>query len=863
MATTARVGSSRTLRRRRIIERPRLLALLDETPARVRMLIAPAGYGKTTLAEQWVARDGRRGTWFKARRASTDVAALALGLAQAASKIVPGCEARLREHLRAVPNPGEHVDVLAEILGEDLADWSPKDWLVIDEYQELADGAEAQQFVAELLARCPVQILVVSRQRPVWATGRSILYGEFFELNQTMLAMDSREAAEVLGDDAGPSASGLVALANGWPAVIALASVSSAVVKVEEIPESLYRFFAEEVFDALGKDVREGLSVLAVAPVLDRELAGALLGSARIDLVCTAGFDVGVLEERGDQLELHPLARSFIDERLPRGDDGTGRSTTAAICVEHYRARRDWDAAFDVVSRRGPIADVESLLKHALDDLLETARLPTIETWCEVAASHSLDGTLFSLARAEVALRRGRHAEAQAFAEAAAAGDHAELAFRALSVAGRAAHLASREEDGLDLYRRAEVAATTEDERRDARWGRFLCALELELPDTAEILHSLTASADASPRERVRTAAYELGYQLKSGNVDITDVELVLPLLDSVSDPLVRTSFQNVYAHVLALSARYEEALEQATSLLALAREYRLDFALPYGALSSATAAAGLRRWKLAMARLGDVDRIVESTHDPHVAQLAYAVRVRVFAQQGKHRSALTVGTPSLRRAVPAVRAEVLASRALALVMAERLDEAVAFVEGIRASTTAVEPTVLLAGIDALVSLKHQEASAPHLVARFEELAFSTGAVDLLVTMYRASAQLLATLLHASRSPERIGSLIRRLGDDDLARAVGRPVVLSEDDQRELLSPREREVYELLRHGLANKQIAEALFISEATVKLHAHHIYDKLGTRSRTALAIQAALERHDDQATSATETSDLDSAS
>ena len=40
--------------RRRIIERPRLTRLLDDSPARIKMLIAPAGYGKTTLARQWL-----------------------------------------------------------------------------------------------------------------------------------------------------------------------------------------------------------------------------------------------------------------------------------------------------------------------------------------------------------------------------------------------------------------------------------------------------------------------------------------------------------------------------------------------------------------------------------------------------------------------------------------------------------------------------------------------------------------------------------------------------------------------------------------------------------------------------------------
>src|SRR5947209_10874291 len=73
------------LGRRHIIERPRLTGLLDETSARVIMLVAPAGYGKTTLARQWLAN--RRFSWFAATSASGDVAALAAAIAEAISLV--------------------------------------------------------------------------------------------------------------------------------------------------------------------------------------------------------------------------------------------------------------------------------------------------------------------------------------------------------------------------------------------------------------------------------------------------------------------------------------------------------------------------------------------------------------------------------------------------------------------------------------------------------------------------------------------------------------------------------------------------------------------------------------------------------
>jgi DNA-binding NarL/FixJ family response regulator len=55
----------------------------------------------------------------------------------------------------------------------------------------------------------------------------------------------------------------------------------------------------------------------------------------------------------------------------------------------------------------------------------------------------------------------------------------------------------------------------------------------------------------------------------------------------------------------------------------------------------------------------------------------------------------------------------------------------------------------------------------------------------------------------------------------------------------DLLSPREREVMVLAAKGFANKQIARELKVAEGTVKLHLHRTYQKLGIKSRFALAV------------------------
>ena len=51
------------------------------------------------------------------------------------------------------------------------------------------------------------------------------------------------------------------------------------------------------------------------------------------------------------------------------------------------------------------------------------------------------------------------------------------------------------------------------------------------------------------------------------------------------------------------------------------------------------------------------------------------------------------------------------------------------------------------------------------------------------------------------------------------------------------ISIREREIIPLLNQGLSNREIAEKLFVSLATVKTHLHNIYEKTGAKSRYEL--------------------------
>ena len=87
------------------------------------------------------------------------------------------------------------------------------------------------------------------------------------------------------------------------------------------------------------------------------------------------------------------------------------------------------------------------------------------------------------------------------------------------------------------------------------------------------------------------------------------------------------------------------------------------------------------------------------------------------------------------------------------------------------------------------------------------ETAFYTGAVDLLVTDVPRLPRALACPSASASDGRRFRDLVERVGDSDLAAAAGYPIAVNDDGYRLLLSPREREVFELFRSGFSNSQI--------------------------------------------------------
>ena len=97
-------------------------------------------------------------------------------------------------------------------------------------------------------------------------------------------------------------------------------------------------------------------------------------------------------------------------------------------------------------------------------------------------------------------------------------------------------------------------------------------------------------------------------------------------------------------------------------------------------------------------------------------------------------------------------------------------------------------------------------------------------------------------------TPDELLAAIRevRQGGAPMSREIARKVIASFQEpvavaaEMAELSPREREILELVATGFPNKQIADRLGLTDGTVRWHLRHVYEKLHVRSRTEAAIK-----------------------
>ena len=148
-----------------------------------------------------------------------------------------------------------------------------------------------------------------------------------------------------------------------------------------------------------------------------------------------------------------------------------------------------------------------------------------------------------------------------------------------------------------------------------------------------------------------------------------------------------------------------------------------------------------------------------------------------------------------------------------------------------------------------LMDLRMPEMGGVEAITRLRRTALAVRV--LVLTTYDTDSDVLPAIEAGAT-----GSLLKDAPREELIRAVraafaGEAVLSPAVARRlmgqvrkpppEVLSQRELEVLALIADGATNRQAAAKLFVSEATVKTHLLHIYEKLGVRDRAAAVAEA----------------------
>jgi len=152
-----------------------------------------------------------------------------------------------------------------------------------------------------------------------------------------------------------------------------------------------------------------------------------------------------------------------------------------------------------------------------------------------------------------------------------------------------------------------------------------------------------------------------------------------------------------------------------------------------------------------------------------------------------------------------------------------------------------------------LMDIQLPDISGIECTARLKQLLPSVQII--MVTVYEDTDRIFMALragacgyLLKRCTPEELISAIRevRQGGAPMSREIARKVIFSFQEpvataaEVEGLSPREREILELLASGFPNKQIADRVGLTDGTVRWHLRHVYHKLHVRSRTEAALK-----------------------
>ncbi len=365
-----------------------------ESRERLVLVVAPPGYGKTTLLSQWQEHDERLFAWVLLGSDTDDPAALWRYIVESVGRAEPRF-APTAERLESGLPDGDPTTAAARV-AEALEEIDDEIVIVLDDYDAVNDPA-LHASIGSFLQRMPpsVQLAVVSRHDPPFSVGRLRTNGDLLEFRANELAFRFEEVDELvntgMGMDLTPQDLALLHdRTEGWPAGVTLAGLSlrerdDREVALERFGGSnrfVVDYLTEVVLDELDSDrcaflletsILERMSGPLCDAVLEREGSTQLLAELEKE-----DLFLSPLDERREWYRYHSVFREFLYREL---------TLRLPERVQELRRR-----AYEWLLREGQLDDAfhQAL---AARDYGAASRLIS-SNWLELAGLRS-EGTLF------------------------------------------------------------------------------------------------------------------------------------------------------------------------------------------------------------------------------------------------------------------------------------------------------------------------------------------------------------------------------------------------------------------------------------------------------------------------------------
>jgi len=429
-----------------VVARPRLFGRLA-AQARVSVVSAPAGSGKTVLLRSWISQSGVAGSaaWVSAGRGDRDPPRFWLSALAALRQTAAG--SALVGELTAAPDLDGWV--ITERLLADLAPLDDQLWLVVDDAHELSPEALAQLELLIMRAPGGLRFVLATRHDVRLGLHRLRLEGELAEIREPELRFTVAEAAELFaaaGVDL-PDPAPLVARTEGWAAGLRLAALSLAghpdpgrlAAEFSGTERTVAEYLLAEVLDRQPEQVRRLLLRTSILDRVNGELVGLLAGGSGGERVLQdleeANAFVVALDPARSWFRYHHLFADLLQLQLRRAepDQVAGLHRAAAgwfaghgypvEAIHHGQAAQDWELAARVLSDHWPglYLDGQAAVIHELlagfpvGQLAADAELAAVAAGDELARGslEAAERYLGLAERASASVPEGRRGQAQ------------------------------------------------------------------------------------------------------------------------------------------------------------------------------------------------------------------------------------------------------------------------------------------------------------------------------------------------------------------------------------------------------------------------------------------------------------------